>query len=719
MSLNSGTGLRPVKVLSTILFLMALPAFAQSTATGRTTAGATFDALRPGPTIELPRESKPLRMVIPVEDHQRRTGVLRRPVTGTPGIETVDLTAPGRSPAGLQRQPLSLVPSTSFEGIPNTSSVFPADTDIAAGPDELMMVANTAIARVSKAGVATNTMTLAQWFANLLPTVCAAGAEQCRIFEPSVRYDSLHGRFLILAYSVNRATNRTYFLLSVSNGASYASGWKNWAIEANLNGATATAYEVSAPQMGYDNSAVYLTGNMFTSSSTFVYAKVRILKKSELYNPATTALTWRDFWDLRNEDSTVVSNLRAVQLRGRAGAATTIGYLINAAIVPSADYLTVWKIDNPVSDNPALTRSTLRGLWPYDLPAPFGQAGTSVVVDSGDTRIHKAILRNGILYTARNTGYLNDPTTVTYDRLDLAANRFTLQSRLFNGTYFYPAFDVPSSQGPGNAFPNKLITGSSTDATGALAFAGIPEVKAGEDKYEQVTDNRVRWGDYFGGAIDPVQGGLWVYGQYAKPRGTRLGEWGTWASYFPWKTSPQFSDVPSDNPVFDYINVMRQWSITGGCTNTNYCPATNVTRGQMAVFVIRSIFGDSFTVPTLTPFTDVPATHPFFNYVQKMRELGITTGCTATTYCPDANVTRAEMAVFLVRGKLKTLLGDGFAFPTAPYFTDVPATHPFFNYVQKLRELGVTSGCTAATYCPDSPVTREQMAVFVVRSFLN
>jgi RND family efflux transporter MFP subunit len=121
-----------------------------------------------------------------------------------------------------------------------------------------------------------------------------------------------------------------------------------------------------------------------------------------------------------------VNNLRAVQLRGRAGAATTTAYLVNAAIVPNADYLTLWRIDSPVSDNPALTRTTIRGLWPYDLPAPFGQAGTTVSADSGDTRIHKAIVRNGILYTARNTGYLSDPTTVTYDRIDLAQNRYDL-----------------------------------------------------------------------------------------------------------------------------------------------------------------------------------------------------------------------------------------------------------------------------------------------------
>jgi hypothetical protein len=692
---------------------------AQPTATGRTTLVHAFDPLQVTALVRTTSESKPSRTVIPAEEYDRRKNQLfRRPQSwGPPGVESVDMLAPGRSPEPIPRQPLSLGPTTSFEGITSTGNTSPPDTDIAAGPEDLILVLNTTVARYSKSGEQTNSMTLAQWFSNLIPTVCPAGAEQCRIFEPSVRYDSLHGRFLLLAYSQNRANNRTHFLLSVSNGATYAGGWRNWALEANLNGTVATSYEVATPQLGYDNNAVYLTGNMF-SSQTFVYAKIRILKKSELYHAATTTLTWRDFWDLRNEDTSQASSVRPAILRGRP-ATSTAGTLISAPISPNADYLTLWRVDNPTSDNPTLTRIKIGGLWPFDLPAPIPQANSQVRIDAGDTRVQKAIVRNGILFTARNTGYSADPTTVTYDRIDLANNRFTLQSRLFNGSFFHPAFDVPASLGPGNAIPNKLITGTTTDAAGNVTFAGISDVKPGEDRFELVTEGRVRWGEYFGASIDPVSGGLWVYGQYAKPRGTALGVWGTWASFFPWKTSPQFDDVDSGNTLFDYINTMRLWSITGGCTATSYCPGNNVTRGQMAVFVIRAVLGDSFTFPAEPYFTDAPSTHPFFKYIQKMRELGITTGCTATTYCPDANVTRGEMAVFLIRGKLRPLHGDNFVFPATAYFTDVPGTHPFFNFIQKMRELGVTSGCTATTYCPDNAVTREQMAAFVVRAFLN
>ena len=115
----------------------------------------------------------------------------------------------------------------------------------------------------------------------------------------------------------------------------------------------------------------------------------------------------------------------------------------------------------------------------------------------------------------------------------------------------------------------------------------------------------------------------------------------------------------------------------------------------------------------------MPADHPYFSYIQKMRELGITVGCSATEYCPERTITRSEMAVFIIRGKLKSLLGDNFAYPATAYFADVPETDPRFPFIQKMRELGITVGCTPTTYCPEYPVLREQMATFIIRAFMN
>ena len=53
--------------------------------------------------------------------------------------------------------------------------------------------------------------------------------------------------------------------------------------------------------------------------------------------------------------------------------------------------------------------------------------------------------------------------------------------------------------------------------------------------------------------------------------------------------------------------------------------------------------------PASASFSDVPTSHWAFQFIEALRESGITSGCTATTFCPNAAVTRAEMAVFLSR----------------------------------------------------------------------
>src|SRR5262249_33124522 len=158
-------------------------------------------------------------------------------------------------------EPLALTPTASFEGIQQTSSTTP-QPDIAAGPDDIIQVVNASIARYSKLGAQTSLQTLQQWFDNLVSTVCPSGAANCRFASPSIRYDSLHGRFLLLVFSTDTFTRRTNFVLSVSNGATFDSGWKNWALQASLNGTVDSGLEVDFPRLGYDNNAVYLTGNM-------------------------------------------------------------------------------------------------------------------------------------------------------------------------------------------------------------------------------------------------------------------------------------------------------------------------------------------------------------------------------------------------------------------------------------------------------------------------
>ena len=76
-----------------------------------------------------------------------------------------------------------------------------------------------------------------------------------------------------------------------------------------------------------------------------------------------------------------------------------------------------------------------------------------------------------------------------------------------------------------------------------------------------------------------------------------------------------------------------------------------INRAQMAVMLIKGLYGKTYVPPaaTGTVFTDVPKTLPLAAWIEQLARMQVTLGCTATTYCPNGTITRAEMAVFFSR----------------------------------------------------------------------
>jgi large repetitive protein len=192
-------------------------------------------------------------------------------------------------------------------------------------------------------------------------------------------------------------------------------------------------------------------------------------------------------------------------------------------------------------------------------------------------------------------------------------------------------------------------------------------------------------------------------------------------TYRVWQ-SAQFGDVPLGHPFYDYIGKLSALGITLGCGNGNYCPDTNTTREQMAIFIERALGISNPPLPSQQTFQDVPLTFYSYPFIEDLVARGVTAGCDAgppRLFCPTAGVTREQMAIFILRG-----LGvfNPPAGPQTPTFADVPnsgATDYSYEFIEEFVRRGITSGCASGPlrYCPTALVTRGQMAVFLVRAF--
>jgi hypothetical protein len=111
----------------------------------------------------------------------------------------------------------------------------------------------------------------------------------------------------------------------------------------------------------------------------------------------------------------------------------------------------------------------------------------------------------------------------------------------------------------------------------------------------------------------------------------------------------------------------------------------------------------------------VPCSHAFAPWIYDLVSRGVTAGCGNGQYCPASPVTRDQMAVFLLR----TLEGPAYTPPAcvAPTFGDVPCSSPYARWIEELVRRGITGGCGGGNYCPAVVVSRAQMAVFLVATF--
>jgi hypothetical protein len=175
-----------------------------------------------------------------------------------------------------------------------------------------------------------------------------------------------------------------------------------------------------------------------------------------------------------------------------------------------------------------------------------------------------------------------------------------------------------------------------------------------------------------------------------------------------------YTDVASTDWAYPYIESVLHFGIDAGCGNLRYCPGTPVTRAQAAQYLLKAEHGAAYTPPPCTadPFTDVSCGRVEAPWIQQLKAEGLAAG---TTYSPDANLTRGDMTVFVLKAKN----GASYTPPACQWdFGDAPCpNHPLSAWISEAKRRGISNGCLANEYCPDETVDRAQAASFIARTW--
>ena len=170
--------------------------------------------------------------------------------------------------------------------------------------------------------------------------------------------------------------------------------------------------------------------------------------------------------------------------------------------------------------------------------------------------------------------------------------------------------------------------------------------------------------------------------------------------------------------VVDAANCLAFYGITKGTSATTYGPAANVSRWQMALFLTRQAVDHGVTLPSGADqgFTDLTGlSAEAVTAINQLAQLNITKGTSATTFDPNGNVGRWQMALFITR----LVTGAGITLPSGADqgFTDISGlAAETQTAINQTAQLAISKGTTATTFDPTGLVTRAQMALFLTRT---
>ena len=174
----------------------------------------------------------------------------------------------------------------------------------------------------------------------------------------------------------------------------------------------------------------------------------------------------------------------------------------------------------------------------------------------------------------------------------------------------------------------------------------------------------------------------------------------------PYWVGNTFPDVEFGDWFYDAVTALQAEGIINGMPDGTFAPNETVTRAQFATMIYRAMDGASANAGTEVSFTDVNADFWAAEAIYACAAEGIITGYPDGSFKPNANITRAEMAVMIYRA-------IGFDQMFDNLFTDVKPSSWYYNAVTILGGLGIVNGMGDGLFVPEATATRAQAAQII------
>ena len=510
------------------LVLWSVSSFAQTRHVAAARASASLDEL-----ARQPKNRAVASDVAQRESHEPERAVRRRNSAKASGT-------PARQPATAPTAAATVIPNFSgFQGLADNFTAIPPDTEGAVGPQHVVTMLNTQVMIHSRSGAprANFPISLNGFWSPL--------GNFSDTFDPRIQYDGSADRWIACA-AVNGESAASALLLAVTQTGDPGGTWNYFKVDVGSSNRWG-----DFPALGFNANWVAVSMNLFQirGAGSYVTTNVYVFSKADLYQKGpgahvTFSEAQGEFTPVRDYDNSQPNTLYLVQEFATDYGPVAGSGAIRVSKIEGAVGAETFKGGNVGTVN-------IADPWSDTGPneADFGpQLGTSVKIDTGDSRLNNCLMRNGTIWCA-HTVFLpyGQPTRAAaqWFQIDPSGTTPTLVQRGRiddpSGTFFYAYPTIAVNRN------NEALIGYTRFSANDYPSAGFAIrtpadplntmqpgllVKAGESPYVSpgARTGSNRWGDYSATVVDPVNDlDFWTIQEYAAtPPSNRTGAFGTW-----------------------------------------------------------------------------------------------------------------------------------------------------------------------------------------------